>query len=106
MANFGDFLSGLGTTAFQDVAVPYIQKQTGIPNTNELALQRQRNAASALNGSGPNDPQGALKSPNGLVGLILGQKVDGSGNVSYGVPWALLGIGALLVGAFFFFRKR
>ena len=98
-------MSGLGTTAFQDVAVPYLEQQAGVPVQSDAALQASRNQASSLNGSGPNDTKGALKAPDGMLGMILGQKIDGSGKVTQGVPWLLLGLGAVVVG-FFMFRRR
>jgi len=104
--DFGGLLQNLGTTSFQDVAVPYLQKSAGVPITSDADLQASRNQMSQLNGSGPNDTAGSMKSPDGFLGMILGRRMDGSGTVSYGIPWGLLVMGGLVIGAFFMFRKR
>ena len=88
------------------MAVPYIQQQAGVPITSDADLQAGRNQATALNGSGPNDPDGAMKAPDGFLGMLLGRRLDGSGNASYGIPWGLLVIGALLIGGFILLRRR
>ena len=104
--DFGGLIQSFGTTAFQDVAVPYLQQTAGVQSVSDADLQYSRNQMSQLNGSGPNDPAGAMRASDGLMGMLLGRKLDGSGTVSYGIPWGLLAIGGLVVGAFLMFRKR
>ena len=77
-----------------------------MPDATEADLQAGRNAADAVNGSGPVDSAGAQKAAKSFMGFLLDQQVGSDGQtVTQGVPWLLLGLGVVVVG-FILLRRR
>lgn len=107
--DFQNLFQSVATTAL-DSATPWITAQLGVATDNsDAALQASRNQIGALNGSGPDNPQMAKQSPKGLLGVILGEKLNDDGSTSYsqGNMFAVgAAVLALIVGAFLMLRRK
>ncbi len=83
MANFWDFATGVTQQWGTPLADKVIWGKPQDEARQNRLLQEERNRVNDLNGSGPNDPQGARNAPASLFEFLLGKKTSASGKVSY-----------------------